>query len=564
MLPFKNKKSCLKWNLDNRCGARMREKIRSFLSLFIFLFILISYVSSGSAKKLVAESVKSANAVAWSKDGKNFAAEINGWVNVWNVSESFFNSENVKPSFIIGIDGNLKAISSDEIGTSSPQNLSVVSMKFSDDGRWLLVVWDNDTVSVTSLDDSQYSTSISGTDSNLPVKAAAFFDSSYSIIIPLDGKNLYEYFRLMATNQFMMRRNVEFHSPISSIDTTKNATRFIIASEDGFVNILDSRTWEVEQRFPRFTQKNVKPLFSPDGRFFLNAATANSLNIVSLIDYSVTSVLKDSGNFANAAVFSPKGRMIAAGLESGKLKVFRVKDGKVIWNKKVSEEKTKNPSENVIVRSLAYSPDGKYLLSGLSDGRVEIWDVSSLVKYDEISDEKLSELDALTPENSITVALAMSSVPESYYSMAENIDVSYRNYFRYPGYWFAGGGVGRGNPNGDFPYSYQSGGNSLAAPSVYSQYGYGGAGLVYNNIEYGFSLFSEFSLGYAMRILYNNSFSYAHFGKLYPSVFADVSVGASWKWVRGSFALQYDTNWDFLLRGSIGLSIPISVMKKEK
>lgn len=181
----------------------------------------------------------------------------------------------------------------------------------------------------------------------------------------------------------------------------------------------------------------------------------------------------------------------------------------------------------------------------------------------EAAEEEVGKSD-LSPENSVAVCFGLSSIPESYFGTTFSLDGSYRNYFRYPVYWLCGGGIGKGSPNGDYPYTYQIDGDNLAPPSFYSTYAYGGAGLVYNNVEKGFAVFSEFVLGLNFRILYNGSIKHAHSGKLYPNLFGDFSVGGSWRWLRASLGVQYDTNWKFVFGGKIGVAIPIEMFKKLK
>lgn len=167
-------------------------------------------------------------------------------------------------------------------------------------------------------------------------------------------------------------------------------------------------------------------------------------------------------------------------------------------------------------------------------------------------------------ENTLSFCLGFNSIPKDYFGMCWNLDVSYRNYFKEQIYWLCGGGIGRGNPNGDYPYSYQVNGANLAAPCFYGTYTYGGIGLVYNNLPHDITLFSEFALGVNFRFLYNNSLKNAHFGKLYTNVLADLSVGASWKWVRASLGVQYDTNWKFVFEGKVGMAIPIKMFRSKK
>ena len=180
-------------------------------------------------------------------------------------------------------------------------------------------------------------------------------------------------------------------------------------------------------------------------------------------------------------------------------------------------------------------------------------------------EENVEEQPEETPlESTLSFCIGLNSIPKSYFGLCWNFDVSYRNYFREQVYWLCGAGLGRGNPNGDYPYSYQVDGANLAAPCFYGTYTYGGLGLIYNNLYRGISVFSEFALGVNFRFLYNNSLKNAHFGKLYTNVLADFSVGASWKWLRASLGVQYDTNWKFVFEGKVGVAIPIEMFRSKK
>lgn len=75
------------------------------------------------------------------------------------------------------------------------------------------------------------------------------------------------------------------------------------------------------------------------------------------------------------------------------------------------------------------------------------------------------------------------------------------------------------------------------------------------------SVFTELYAGLALRILYNNSIDNSHWGKLYPSFMAEIDVGFSWKYLRCTFGVSYDTNLAFQFNGSIGCAIPMSVIK---
>ena len=165
-------------------------------------------------------------------------------------------------------------------------------------------------------------------------------------------------------------------------------------------------------------------------------------------------------------------------------------------------------------------------------------------------EENVEEQPEETPlESTLSFCIGLNSIPKSYFGLCWNFDVSYRNYFREQVYWLCGAGLGRGNPNGDYPYSYQVDGANLAAPCFYGTYTYGGLGLIYNNLYRGISVFSEFALGVNFRFLYNNSLKNAHFGKLYTNVLAGSGCAPrlAFSMIRtGNLCLREKLGWRFL------------------
>jgi WD40 repeat protein len=62
--------------------------------------------------------------------------------------------------------------------------------------------------------------------------------------------------------------------------------------------------------------------------------------------------------------FSPDGQLLASGLWSRMVRLWRVEDGKLL---RTFEEHTKQ------VNSVAFSPDGALLASGSDDKTVQLW-----------------------------------------------------------------------------------------------------------------------------------------------------------------------------------------------
>lgn len=67
--------------------------------------------------------------------------------------------------------------------------------------------------------------------------------------------------------------------------------------------------------------------------------------------------------------FSPDGKLLAAGTDRGKLKVWDIAGGKFVADLKGHEQ--------VLLWAVAFSPDGKFLASGASDKTARVWDLAT-------------------------------------------------------------------------------------------------------------------------------------------------------------------------------------------
>jgi len=156
-------------------------------------------------------------------------------------------------------------------------------------------------------------------------------------------------------------------------------------------------------------------------------------------------------------------------------------------------------------------------------------------------------------------------VNSDYYLGRAILDIGYRNYFHLPFYWGCGGNIEAGLPGSEFPYTYSSGSyESLNAPVLYGASAGACFGLVYYNRTFDFSVFTEVGGGANARILFNNSFQYAHSSKLYPGFFGNFMAGIQWKWFRVWGGIEYDSNLTWNGKVLIGTAIPTSSFKVRK
>ena len=150
--------------------------------------------------------------------------------------------------------------------------------------------------------------------------------------------------------------------------------------------------------------------FSPDGRYLAAAGDRN--NNVTIFGASSGQQIRqmDAGDIYTIA-FSPDGNCIAGGDDDGRVTLWKVSSGTVVWQKETGGRE---------VHSIAFSPDGNYLAAGSeyrfriggSDGIVTIWRVSSGQKIQQI--ERNTAVQAVT-FSPVTVVRAVAFSPDGNY-----------------------------------------------------------------------------------------------------------------------------------------------------
>lgn len=77
---------------------------------------------------------------------------------------------------------------------------------------------------------------------------------------------------------------------------------------------------------------------------------------------------KDNHRILEAIAISPNSYQLAFGGNEGLLKVYNMSTNKKIFEKDCNQN---------YIRSIKYSPDGKYIASALSTGELKLWDAKN-------------------------------------------------------------------------------------------------------------------------------------------------------------------------------------------
>lgn len=134
--------------------------------------------------------------------------------------------------------------------------------------------------------------------------------------------------------------------------------------------LWDTTTWQLQTRFDQEVGiKNSAALtFSPDGKTLAFPGDWIALWLLNLTDgTSVRPYAETDGYYFQTVAISPDGRILAAGGSYGLL---------TLWDTATGNTLRTLQKRDLPINNLAFSPDGKYLYAGSTDG-VRLWDISS-------------------------------------------------------------------------------------------------------------------------------------------------------------------------------------------
>lgn len=252
---------------------------------------------------------------------------------------------------------------------------------FSPDCKWICMVGDADgTVKVCDAALRNEVITLRGHKS--PVFAAAFSPDGKRIATGSFDRSI-KLWDAASGNELMTFQGHQ--SAVTSVSFSPDGQRIVSCSVDGTV-----RVWNTSgNRDQRMLHGSHHSVFSPDSQRLVSAGRND--NTIKVFDVATgTERMALSGHTGRvwSVAFSPDGKRIVSGSFDKSLRVWDAVTGKSLMILQGHSDR---------VWSVAYSPDGKRIISGSYDGTIRVWDA-----------EKGTEIKCLSGHNARIEAVAFS------------------------------------------------------------------------------------------------------------------------------------------------------------
>jgi WD40 repeat protein len=188
----------------------------------------------------------------------------------------------------------------------------------------------------------------------------------------------------MGVDNTVVQINIE-EGEVTALAFDQNGSKLLSATQSGHslspvikLSLWDTQTREEILSFNGHTNRIHRLEFSPDGSTFLSASDDKQVILWDVLTGEVRFRFASPTDTGNAVTFSPDGRWMAAGFGTFRFVAGgEYLDNSVrLWDIEKGLELNRFEGHEDAVVSIAFSPDGRYLLSGSIDTTLLLWDIS--------------------------------------------------------------------------------------------------------------------------------------------------------------------------------------------
>ena len=241
-------------------------------------------------------------------------------------------------------------------------------LAFSQDGHYLAAA--SDQINVWQSNTGQQ---IATLPASVEAKALAFAPDHQSFAI--GGYNEIVELRSIATST--VERTFAITGTVESLAFSPDG-QLLSAGTPGEITIWNVADGKLLHQLP-VNQDVYSLVFAPNGRWMASGGLDGQVTVWSVPDFSVLHTL--SSNTTYQLAFSPDSQWLAAAQFGERVTVWRTSDYQQAWwfsgppIERLPQD-TEEPSQEQM-RSVAYTPDSTYLVSGSSSGTLHIWQATN-------------------------------------------------------------------------------------------------------------------------------------------------------------------------------------------
>ena len=240
----------------------------------------------------------------WSPDGSSFAAVAGDSVAIYNADD-------------------LSIIKKFDPPPSDNKRALISSIQFSQNGKKLLVLKNDHSIAVYDVTSGLLNYLISA--DRTAAETAVFGASDFSLLIPFDGKNLFSYFYLIASQSFILTKKFDFNKRILFLSRSADSKKLLVSTVDSKAYLLVNKddSWQNLAEYSWSDESFVYPKISSDGSAFLFATAKNKIVVAHIgedeeEDPVLTEILLNE-NLAGEADFSADGKYLFLGTKDNRL-----------------------------------------------------------------------------------------------------------------------------------------------------------------------------------------------------------------------------------------------------